>query len=151
MKTWELLCEILGDSLALRVVQELGGRRFYISKKFKEEHNPFVPIIGADKAKELSLALSGIRLDIPVLDAHSRSARNSQILSDYNAGEKIGNLAKKYRMTERSIKLIINKPILQKKVAEPRQPPPAEICADHDEDDWYLKRLKVQKYLRENR
>lgn len=102
---------IVGLAAVEKIVGQYGGTRIYfpIPKNLKAEH-PLCQLIGEDAARALSDEFGGLdHFDVPRTLCLDLMARDRQILEDKEAGESQANLARRYRLTERSIRNIYRK------------------------------------------
>lgn len=67
--------------------------------------------LGSAAATALKAHFGGERLTVPRGYAEALNARNRSIVADYDAGMNILDLIKKYSLTERQLRTILNQPL----------------------------------------
>lgn len=104
---FEALCEIIGEGKAQILVEHFGGVSLYIPAKVRADH-PLASIIGLDTAQRVCAEFGGVTVGIPRHAGLQRNARNAQIFFDHEQGMSNRELARKYQLTDRHIRSIIN-------------------------------------------
>ena len=100
------IAEIIGENGASLIADHYGGRRLYFPVNMQMDSHPLAQLIGLGGAQKLSNVFCGEDVEIPLCAARERARRNAQILADRAAGMSVREAAKKYRMTERCVRLI---------------------------------------------
>ena len=67
--------------------------------------------LGTVAAGALRQGFGGERLTVPIGYAQALDARNREIVADYDGGMAILPLIQKYRLTERQLRTILNRPL----------------------------------------
>ncbi len=76
--------------------------------KSNEEFKTLVEIVGDDLAIKILENLGGVTVYIPKLKTFAKEKRNKKIFDDYSAGLSCKKIALKYKLTEDSVRKIIN-------------------------------------------
>lgn len=106
-KTMRELTEHIGESGARALVRNFRGQRLYIPKHVKEDH-PFVEILGIEAYKNLSFALGGGYITVPLCKAITNHFRNQEIQSHRKQGWSFSSLISHYDLSVSSLKIILN-------------------------------------------
>jgi Mor family transcriptional regulator len=99
-----LLPEIGEDGLA-RLVQEFGGQRLYLSDGERAVRK-LAPVLGDETSEKIAKVMTEnimTRFDVPSMHDYRVLQKSIQIEADYNAGEFVRDIAKKFSMTERGV------------------------------------------------
>lgn len=99
------IAELIGLAAATELVSAYGGTRLYIPSQPGPDH-VFVRTFGAAAADRLARARGGTYIDVPRCVASVRAARDRAIVHDGMAGATQRELARRYGMTERNVRLI---------------------------------------------
>lgn len=101
--------EVIGMESALKLVADCGGTRIFIPKYLPENHR-LVTLLGMEVAERLSQYFGGESLSIIRWAEALRVERNMHIIDQYSKGSKIGDLARRFKLTERRIYTIVSRP-----------------------------------------
>lgn len=100
--------ELIGMDATLRIVENYGGVRLHIPKRYYPNH-PLAKLIGHANAVKLSEVYGGEEhFDIARCVSAARAARDAFILAERASGATHRELALKHRMTERNIRNILS-------------------------------------------
>lgn len=99
--------QFIGDEATAKIVARYGGTIIYIPLKLKCEH-PLSQLLGEGAAKRLADEFSGLTVEVPRDLTLQLAQRNNLIQADRDAGMTQSQLALKYRLTQRTIRKIIN-------------------------------------------
>lgn len=95
----------LGVAPITRLVEAHGGTRIYVPHAVDEEHR-LVAVLGLAPARALCAALGGDYLDVPRCLRAAKHLRDQALIRDARAGMTQRELALKYGMTERNVRLL---------------------------------------------
>ena len=101
------MAQTIGDDATAKLVEQYGGTRLYIPYKLNPEH-PLCQLLGHETSQQLSSEYGGMTVEIPRAIMLQIRKRNELIMADSAAGMSQSKLARKYRLTERTIRKIIN-------------------------------------------
>jgi len=99
--------QIVGQDAFAKLVERYGGSRLYVPHTLPPAH-PLCQLVGSDTAGKLTADFGGLSIDIPRALAAQIERRNDSILAERSGGITVRKLAFKYRLTERTIRKIIN-------------------------------------------
>ena len=102
----QAICNVIGLSATIKVVNEYGGGRVWIPNNVQITH-PLARLIGLDKATKLCVHYQCEYLPIPRAARAIKAIRNATIVKRYLAGEKITSLARQYGISERMVFYIL--------------------------------------------
>lgn len=112
-ETADALMDAIGAAATMALVRHYGGKVVRIPDG-SGRPGPFSAWIeahlGAEAALGLSATFGGEALAVPKLAAQARAARNRLLVKDYDAGLGMLELVRKYDLTERQIRTILNRP-----------------------------------------
>ncbi len=145
-KTWNTLLEVVGKKSAEKLVSEFGGLRIYIPRKGDSKISA---VIGDEAYSTLRAFVGGDYIEIPLLLQHKRMQRNLEIREYSRNGMPIADIAKKFSMTDKSIRAIIKGKEKPQNEFNSSSQSLVEICGNKEEDLWYMQRLKFQRIFRE--
>lgn len=97
----------IGDEATAKLVAQYGGTRLYIPYKLKLEH-PLSQLLGQEVSQQLSSEFGGMTVEISRAVMLQIGQRNELILADRAAGMSQRQLARKFNLTERTIRKITN-------------------------------------------
>ncbi|MDH4234803.1 MAG: hypothetical protein OEV15_06685 [Gallionella sp.] len=97
----------IGDEATAKLVAQYGGTRLYIPYKLKLGH-PLCQLLGQEVSQQLSDEFGGMTVEISRAVMMQIGQRNELILADRAAGMSQRQLARKYHLTERTIRKITN-------------------------------------------
>lgn len=110
----EAIVEAIGLGPAQCLIQHYGGKQIQIpdgsgrggvfSLWLDKE-------LGVEAARQLKAMFGGERITVPMCKAQLLSARNALIVADYDQGRSLLELVRKYQLTERQIRTILNTPL----------------------------------------
>ncbi|GBL46460.1 hypothetical protein SFMTTN_2274 [Sulfuriferula multivorans] len=101
------VCQLIGEEATAKLVTQYGGTRLYLPATIKPEH-PLCQLLGQEIAQKLAGEFSGLSVEIPRGVKLLIRQRNTLIFADRALGISHRQLALKYRLTERSIREILN-------------------------------------------
>lgn len=105
---FEDIKQVIGCEAAALLVSQFGGcSPLYIPAKLNPEH-PLCQLLGEEAAQQLSNEFAGPSVEIPRNVALQIEQRNRLIMADREAGMTQNELARKYQMTTRNIRNILN-------------------------------------------
>lgn len=96
--------DVIGWDAAIALVGLLGGTRVAISS---DEQGTLARSIGVAAARAMAAALGPGTMDIPRCVSWMVARRNEEIVARWLAGETQGELALRFRLTERHIRSIV--------------------------------------------
>lgn len=99
--------QFIGDEATAKLVARYGGTIIYIPIKLKCDH-PLSQLLGEDTAKKLADEFGGLAVEVPRDLTLQLVQRNNLIQADRDAGMTQSQLALKYRLTQRTIRNIVN-------------------------------------------
>lgn len=99
---------MIGAEKTAEMVQWLGGTCLYIPSKHTAEHS-ITTWLGLELSQKVCAEFGGLSIEIPRMVELKRTERNAQIIADRTDGLSINKIARKYEMTARNIRNIINK------------------------------------------
>ncbi len=104
------LTRILGQDALEKLAGEFGGRRLVVPKiaRLGPTH-PLVQLLGMDVAQRLSKHFDGEYIEIPKCSRLERKRRNEAIRRDRATGMTQAALARRYGVTERWVRAIVNR------------------------------------------
>lgn len=105
--TLEEIEQLIGKESTAKLVSVYGGTRLYIPGRLGATHY-LSGLLGGEQAQRLVEGLGGLTLEIPRGVLSEIERRNKQILADRTDGMSGRKLALKYRLTERTIRKIVN-------------------------------------------
>ncbi|MBF0182471.1 MAG: hypothetical protein HQM03_20840 [Magnetococcales bacterium] len=111
----EMIPEI-GISGVRRLVQKCGGMMFKSLPPHPRADHLLVRLVGLDLAHRICRIHAHCDLYIPRATRMTEAQRNAEIVARYSAGMPVNELVHEYRLSERWIRTILNRP-----VADPRQ------------------------------
>lgn len=104
------LVELVGVQPVLHLVERCGGQNLRISRRMGDLH-PVVLACGRAVADRLGVEFGGDRLDVPRAAEALRCLRNRELQEAYDAGVPVAELVTRYRLTERWVREILNRPL----------------------------------------
>ena len=104
MKT--VLAQMVGEDVARILSREYGGLVLLVPKTV----TGWVLDLPANMGEKLVRTYGGDRLYVPKMDAAARAARDRKIIAAVDAGERVQDVARRYRLTERRIWTILGNP-----------------------------------------
>lgn len=123
--------QTIGAEAAAKLVAEYGGTRLYVPYTLKQNHRLY-QLLGQEIARQLSSEFGGMTVDISRAVMLKIGQRNKLILADRAAGMSQSRIARKYRLTERTIRTITNSTV-KPSTNQPRKGNTHEVqSADHD-------------------
>lgn len=99
------LAETIDRDGVQKMVAQYGGRRIWIPREMKEGHDLAI-LLGSDQAGRLCRRFGGQSVFVPVATIRRRH-RNRAIVSGYDSGLKAGDLAVRFKVTERQVYQIL--------------------------------------------
>lgn len=99
---------MIGAEKTAVLVQWLGGTSLYIPSKLTDEH-ALAQWLGLELSQTVCAEFGGLSIEIPRMVELKRTERNVQIIADRADGISINKIARKYEMTARNVRNIINK------------------------------------------
>jgi len=103
----------IGWEDASTLFKHLGGLQILVPRGTERSGIMYLRIeelIGASKAKIFCQVFGGSRLTMPKCMAQVLAARNGQIVKDYDDGMSMLEMVQKYKLSERQIRGILNRP-----------------------------------------
>lgn len=98
--------EVVGVNNVLKIISKYGGTRVYVPVEIDDRH-PIAQLIGLKYAKNLAAYCGGDYLEPPMGLVAKLSVRNAQIKQESMVLSQ-SQLARKYRLTIRQIRNIVN-------------------------------------------
>lgn len=98
--------EVVGVNNVLKIISKWGGTRVYVPVEIDEQH-PIAQLIGLKSAEKLAAYCGGDYLEPPMGLVAKLSVRNAQIKRESQVLSQ-SKLARKYRLTIRQIRNIVN-------------------------------------------
>lgn len=100
--------QLMGEEETAKLVEKFGGGApKYIPLKVNPEH-PLAELLGLESAQHLCDEYGGLSIAFPRNASLIREKRNILIRNDCAAGMSQNQLAMKYQITTRSIRMIVN-------------------------------------------
>lgn len=109
----ETLVETIGLEAAQRLVREYGGKQIKIpdgTGRAGAFSAWLDEALGIEPARALRAMFGGECITVPMLYAQMLAARDHLIVADYDGGLTMLELVRKYRLTERQLRTILNRP-----------------------------------------
>ncbi len=103
------LYEIIGYDRLIALLDQWGGRNLYVPTSYPSENHPLIKCVGRKAAEDLSWRYGGDALTVPTKTMIDRVVRNRNILKDRSQGETILTIARKYKLSQRSVYAILAK------------------------------------------
>lgn len=99
---------LIGREALLTLAQVAGGLDLYIPAKVPMDG----PLVELPLAAQEALAryAGGTRLYIPMMAGRMRRARDAAIRAAYDAGDRVHDIARRYRLSERRVWAILGSP-----------------------------------------
>lgn len=97
----------IGGEATAKLVAQYGGTRLYIPYKLKLDH-PLRQLLGQEISQQLCSEFGGMTVEVSRAVMLQIGQRNKLILADRAAGMSKSQLARKYQLTERTIRKITN-------------------------------------------
>ncbi|MFP4137461.1 MAG: Mor transcription activator family protein [Halomonas sp.] len=101
------LADAIGHTATVRLMRAYGGRRLYIPVAIPEEH-PLAAVLGYRACRPLSERWGGERITIPDDQTALLDLRNRKIAEQYRAGEPIRSLARRYGLSPRMVRKVLD-------------------------------------------
>lgn len=101
------IVQMIGEDAAAKLIEEHGGTRLYIPSSINSEKHLY-QLLGQETALQLTSEFGGMTVEIPRGVMLQIGQRNKLILADRVAGMTQRQLARKYELTERTIRKITN-------------------------------------------
>lgn len=98
--------ELAGEEIAMLLVGQYGGTRLYIPDTLSPEH-ALILLLGSEGAQQLADEFGGLYVEVPRAIKQLIAKRNSLIAADHAVGLSQSQLARKYQLTERTIRTIL--------------------------------------------
>lgn len=102
-----VLAEMLGEAAVRTLSRDYGGLALVVPKK----PAGWVLDLPEGVGEKLCAVYGGDRVYIPKLDAGARLKRDAAIIAAYDAGERVQDLARQYKLTERRVRTILGRPL----------------------------------------
>lgn len=122
------LVDTIGLEAAKRLVREYGGKQIKIpdgSGRAGSFSAWLDEALGIEAARALKAVFGGESITVPMLYDQMLVARNRLILADYDGALSMLELVRKYQLSERQIRTILNSPMgddtLGRRVVDDRQ------------------------------
>ena len=109
----DTLVETIGLEAAQCLVREYGGKQIKIpdgSGRAGAFSAWLAEALGVEAARKLKAVFGGESITVPMLYDQMLAARNRLIVADYDDGLIMLELVRKYKLTERQIRTILNRP-----------------------------------------
>ena len=107
---YQAVVQLLGDNIADRLRQQLGGVSVKLPKLGNERSTVFsqlVAAIGPESTDKLLKHLSGEQIYIPKGQDALLAQRNREILAAYQAGESTNQIARRLQLSTRRVRDLI--------------------------------------------
>jgi len=104
-EAFQEVAQLIGEAATAKLTEQYGGTRLYIPSTLKPEHS-LCQLLGKEAAQRLSFEFGGLRVEIPRAVMLQIAQRNVRILADRATGLSQRELARKYQLTERTIRKI---------------------------------------------
>lgn len=108
------IVEVIGLTAMLRLIEALGGCKFPVPQQPRpgtQRYDTLRRAVGEAAAERLIRQYAGEELYIPSCSAALRTARDRAIIADYTAGTSVWDLARQYRVSERTVYLALKRPL----------------------------------------
>ena len=104
-KEIKTIARLVGLEAAMAISKTYGGRRLYIPRKSRPNHQ-LIPLIGIEKLEALCHHYDGERLKIPRCDMALKYIRNREIRAAYGPVS-LSKLAARYNISESQVLRIV--------------------------------------------
>ncbi|MBF0214204.1 MAG: hypothetical protein HQM00_11695 [Magnetococcales bacterium] len=103
------MAQLIGRENVKLVVERFGGMRVYVPKEVKKMRvqNRLAGLLGIEQAGLLSGRFGGQSIAVPMVAQFRRKRRDEEIVRQYDAGQKVWQLARRHGLTERQIYQIL--------------------------------------------
>ena len=112
-ETAEALVDAIGFDATMRLVAVLGGKVIKIPNGLGKA-GAFCAlldeVLGTEPARCLKLRFGGEKMHVPMMTDQVKAARNRLIVADYDSQMVMLALVRKYSLSERQIRTILNSP-----------------------------------------
>ena len=98
---------IIGLPKALELAEFRGGTRIRVPVKYRDDHY-LVPLLGHEMWSKFWYEFQGQHMDLPRNAAYLRNLRNQSICAEYYGQRTAGQIALRYKITERSVYKIVS-------------------------------------------
>lgn len=99
------MARVVGVEGVRKLVDAYGGVRLYVPQSVDQDH-PLAELLGLAAARAMSAELGGDVIDVPRCHLAVKRARDAALVRDAAQGMSQRDLARKYGMTERNVRLI---------------------------------------------
>lgn len=106
-KTMQRLAEYIGERRVRLLVREYRGQRLYVPKHATENHY-LVETIGFEALENLSFAMGGLYITVPLCKRITNEYRNAKIKVHRQKGLSFADLIDSYNLSHSSLKLILS-------------------------------------------
>lgn len=104
----EELVEVIGVDGALLLCGQYGGARLHVPAEMEPGHH-LAQLVGLEAAEKMSARAGGCTIEIPKADAWNKARRDEQLRLDRSRGLSQAALARKYKLTQRWVRAILNR------------------------------------------
>lgn len=101
------LLNLIGDDAFTRLCTVFGGTRLYVSNSDGSRKRLTI-IVGEENAKNMIFHFDGVKLTLPMLSSLEIKKRHQAVIEDAKKGMSQRDIAMKYDLTERNVRLIIS-------------------------------------------
>ena len=109
----EEIVRVIGAEAAAQIFEHFGGMVLKVPVG-RYPHGVTISriknLIGEDACSKFIEHFGGERLSVSKGMAHTRAVRNKKIIADYDAGVPFNELIRRYRLTTRHLRSILNTP-----------------------------------------
>lgn len=99
------IARVVGVQGVVKLVEAYGGVRLYVPQALDADHT-LARLLGLPSAQSLAALLGGDCIDVPRCHRAAKRARDAALMRDAAMGMSQRDLARKYLMTERNVRLI---------------------------------------------
>ncbi|MBF0454081.1 MAG: hypothetical protein HQL72_04590 [Magnetococcales bacterium] len=99
--------EVVGLEGAIKLLDLCGGTRLFIPRNLKAQHR-LANLLGLEAAQKMSAYFGGETLTIVRASRAKKKVRNRTIILRYGEGERVPELARAFKLTERQIYSILS-------------------------------------------
>lgn len=97
----------IGYRALMQLLSDSAGRNVYVPVRYPSEDHPLVKSIGLKAAEALSWRYGGDFISVPTTTLIDRAKRNRKILDDRDCGLTVLAIAKKYKLSRRTVHKIL--------------------------------------------
>lgn len=97
----------IGYRALMQLLNDFAGRNVYVPMRFPSENHSLVKSVGLKAAEALSWRYGGDFISVPTTTLIDRAKRNKKILNDRDCGLTVLAIAKKHKLSRRTVHKIL--------------------------------------------